>query len=121
VTRRALDFSSSVARLYYPVVPRGVITRFIAGANDLQLSMPAWVLDAGTSTADELVATTMDVGDYARLKQEAIATHVSQIDNDDLVRMSEELFTLLFGTEYYQRAWSRHAAAGDGADLFGGL
>jgi LmbE family N-acetylglucosaminyl deacetylase len=121
VTRRALDFSSSVERLYYPVVPRGVITRFVAGAKDLDLSMPAWVLDAGTNIPDELVATTMDVGAYARLKQEAMATHASQTDNADLVRMNEELFTLLFGTEYYQRAWSRHEATADGADLFGGL
>ena len=121
VTRRAINFSSSVARLYYPVVPRGVITRFVAGAKDLDLSMPAWVLDAGTNIPDELVATTMDVGAYARLKQEAMATHASQIDNGDLVRMNEELFTLLFGTEYYQRAWSRHEATDDDADLFGGL
>jgi len=121
VTRRALDFSSSVERLYYPVVPRGVITKFVAGAKDLDLSMPAWVLDAGTNIPDELVATTMDVSAYAKLKQEAMAAHASQVDNGDLVRMNEELFTLLFGTEYYQRAWSRHAATGDGADLFGGL
>ncbi|HVA52500.1 MAG TPA: PIG-L family deacetylase [Acidimicrobiales bacterium] len=121
VTRRALDFSSSAERLYYPVVPRGVITKFVAGAKELDLSMPAWVLDAGTNIPDELVATTMDVSAYARLKQEAMATHASQIDNGDLVRMNEELFTLLFGTEYYQRAWSRHEAMDDDADLFGGL
>ncbi|HUY17049.1 MAG TPA: PIG-L family deacetylase [Acidimicrobiales bacterium] len=121
VTRRALDFSSSVQRLYYPVVPRGVITAFVAGAKELELSMPAWVLDAGTNVPDELVATTMDVRAYARLKQEAMATHASQIDNGDLVRMNEELFTLLFGTEYYQRAWSRFEATDDDADLFGGL
>jgi len=121
VTRRALDFSTSLARLYYPVLPRGVITRFIEGAKELGMSLPSFVLDAGRNIPDELVAVTLDVRAYARLKQRAMATHVSQIDNDDLVRMNEELFTLLFGTEYYQRAWSRHEATDDGADLFGGL
>jgi LmbE family N-acetylglucosaminyl deacetylase len=121
VTRRALDFAKGVERLYYPVVPRGVITTFVDGARDLGLSLPAWVLEAGTNVPDELVTTTLDARDYATQKQAAMATHASQVDNDDVVRMNEDLFTLLFGTEYYQRAWSRYAANGDHADLFGGL
>jgi hypothetical protein len=35
--------------------------------------------------------------------------------------MSDELFTMLFGIEYYQRAWSRDVTAKDKTDLFGGL
>jgi hypothetical protein len=35
--------------------------------------------------------------------------------------MNDDLFSLLFSTEYYQRAWSRHDASGDATDLFGGL
>jgi hypothetical protein len=50
-----------------------------------------------------------------------MATHASQIDNGDLVGMKQELFTLLFGTEYYQRAWSRREGSGDATDLFGGM
>ena len=121
VTRRALDSSSSVARLYYSVVPRGVITAFVEGAKSLGLSLPEWVLDAATNVPDDLVASTLDVRKYARLKQEAMAVHASQVDNGDIVRMNEELFTLLFGTEYYQRAWSRQDTNGDLVDLFGGL
>lgn len=121
VTRRALDFSSSVARLYYSVVPRGVITTFVEGAKDLGLSLPDWILDAATNVPDELVAAILDVRKYARVKQEAMAAHASQVDNGDVVRMNEELFTLLFGTEYYQRAWSRRETSGDDVDLFGGL
>jgi LmbE family N-acetylglucosaminyl deacetylase len=124
VTRRALDFSSSVKRLYYSVVPRGVITTFVEAANDLGLSLPEWVLDAATNVPNvpnELVASTLDVRKYARVKQEAMAAHASQVDNGDVVRMNEDLFTLLFGTEYYQRAWRRSATNGDLVDLFGGL
>ena len=121
VTHRALELSSSAERLYYPVVPKGVITKVVDGAKDLGLTMPTWVLEAGTNVPDELVATTMDVSEYAALKQEAMATHASQVDNGDLVGMKQELFTLLFGIEYYQRAWSRHDVSGDATDLFGGM
>lgn len=121
VTRRALELSSAAQRLYYPVVPRGVLTEFRSGAEAQGVTMPAWILDAVPDIADESVSTVMDVTAFASQKQQAIAAHVSQVDNLDLVTMNPKLFTLLFGIEYYQRAWSRHDARGDEADLFGGL
>ncbi|MHB1088418.1 MAG: PIG-L family deacetylase [Acidimicrobiales bacterium] len=121
VTRRAIALSSAAQRLYYPVVPRGVLAEFKAGARAEGLSLPAWILDAVPDTPDESVATVMDVRSFAGEKQHAIAAHASQIDNLDLVTMDSKLFTLLFGIEYYQRAWSRHNANDDGTDLFGGL
>ncbi len=102
-------------------MPKGVITTLIAGAQEIELSLPAFVLDAGTHVADELVATTMDVSDLVKVKRDAMAAHESQIDNEDLVEMNDGLFALLFSTEYYQRAWSRHDSSGDASDLFGGL
>ncbi len=121
VTRRAMDLAHRPERLYYPVVPQSVLTRFVPDATALGVFLPAWVLDAGIGTPDELVATTMDVTAFAARKQAAIAAHATQIDNADLVTMESALFTLLFGTEYYQRAWSRRPAVGDSTDLFGGL
>ncbi|MHB2028844.1 MAG: PIG-L family deacetylase, partial [Acidimicrobiales bacterium] len=121
VTRRALALSSSVERLYYSVLPRGVLTNSVRGANESGLSLPAWVLDASTSVDNELVATTLDVRDYLQRKRTAMALHASQIDNADLIAMGDELFAEFFGTEYYQRAWSRRETSGDQADLFGGL
>lgn len=121
VTRRAIDLSTSPQRLYYPVVPSSVMANFVEGATARGVFLPAWVTDATFNVDDELVATTIDVRDYAKRKQLAIATHVTQIDNADLMAMDEELFTLLFGTEYYQRAWARTSVNGDETDLFGGL
>jgi LmbE family N-acetylglucosaminyl deacetylase len=83
--------------------------------------LPAWILNAAHTVSDDLVASTMDVRAFAKRKHQAIATHASQVDNADLVTMDEELFTLLFGIEYYQRAWSRDVTTGDETDLFGGL
>jgi LmbE family N-acetylglucosaminyl deacetylase len=121
VARRAVELSQSVERLYYSVVPEGVITSLIDGAKKIGISLPAFVLDAGTHVADVLVATTMDVSSLVKVKHDAMAAHASQIDNEEMVEMNDELFALLFSTEYYQRAWSRHDASGDATDLFGGL
>lgn len=121
VTRSALEQASTVERLYYSVVPEGIITSLVAGAERLGLSMPAFVTDAGTHVRDELVSTTLDVSDLVGVKRAAMAAHATQIDNEDLVEMNEDLFSLLFSTEYYQRAWSRHDTSADRTDLMGGL
>jgi LmbE family N-acetylglucosaminyl deacetylase len=120
VTQRALEFSSRVERLYYPIVPKGIMANLVGDAIALGLSMPDWILEAENDSPDELVATTLDVTPYAKRKQAAMATHESQIDNADLIAMDDRLFTLLFGTEYYQRAWARDDVTGDEHDLFGG-
>ncbi|HXC19073.1 MAG TPA: PIG-L family deacetylase [Acidimicrobiales bacterium] len=120
VTRAALHTASSPRRLYYPVVPRGVLEEFVAGAKASGVSLPGFIVDA-LAVSDDMVSTRMDVRAFAKRKHEAIATHASQVDNADLVTMDEELFTLLFGIEYYQRAWSRDVTTGDETDLFGGL
>ncbi|MFY9782625.1 MAG: PIG-L family deacetylase [Acidimicrobiales bacterium] len=121
VTRRAVELSSSVERLYYSIIPEGDLKKVVADAEALGLSMPAWVLEAEVYVADDLVATTLDVSQYVRVKHDSMAAHASQVDNEDLVEMNDELFSLLFSTEYYQRAWSRHETSGDGTDLTGGL
>jgi LmbE family N-acetylglucosaminyl deacetylase len=121
VTRRALDIATSPQRLYYPVVPTSILQEFVEGAKAKDVFLPAWVLSAGLNVSDELVASTMDVRAFSKRKQLAIATHASQVDNAELVTMSDELFTMLFGIEYYQRAWSRDVTTDDKTDLFGGL
>jgi LmbE family N-acetylglucosaminyl deacetylase len=121
VARRAVERSSNVQRLYYSVVPEGIMTSLVEQATAQGLSMPAWVLDAGVHVKSDLVATTLDVGEYVRLKRDAMAAHATQIDNQDLIEMDDGLFALLFGTEYYQRAWAREDTGADKTDLLGGL
>lgn len=121
VTRRAVSLAASPQRLYYPVLPRGVLAQFVPAARAEGVSLPAWVTEAGAGTPDDAVATTMDVAHYGGTKQAAIATHASQSDNADLVTMDTSLFSLLFGVEYFQRAWERTTARNDTTDLFGGL
>ncbi|MBW4030872.1 MAG: GlcNAc-PI de-N-acetylase [Acidobacteria bacterium] len=122
VTRRAVQLSTSAQRLFYPVVPRGVLRTFITRALAQGVHLPAWVQDAVADIDDQTVASVMDVARFSARKQRAIAAHASQTDNADLVSMDPELFALIFGTEYYQLGWRRDdpsLACGD--DLFGGL
>ncbi|MGH3733866.1 MAG: PIG-L family deacetylase [Acidimicrobiales bacterium] len=121
VTRRAVELSSTVERLYYTVVPEDIITSLREQATAQGLSMPAWMLDASLHVHDDLVATALDVSDHLGTQHDAMAAHATQIDNEDLVEMNHDLFSLLFSTEYYQRAWSRHVTHGDQTDLMGGL
>ncbi len=122
VTRRAVELSVSAQRLFYPVVPRGVLNSFVTQARERNVFLPAWIEDAVTDIADDAVQCVMDVSRFSARKQEAIATHASQIDNADLVTMAPEMFSLLFGTEYYQLGWRRdNSSLACVEDLFGGL
>ena len=122
VTRRAVELSESAQRLFYPVVPRSVLASFVSRARAQRVFLPAWVQDAVADISDDSVTSVMDVSRFSGLKQRAIATHVSQTDNADLVTMDEELFALIFGTEYYQLGWRRdEASLACSEDLFGGL
>jgi LmbE family N-acetylglucosaminyl deacetylase len=122
VTRRAVELSTRAQRLFYPVVPRGVLSTFVTQARERGVFLPAWVENAVADIPDDAVASVMDVSRFAARKQEAIATHASQTDNADLVTMDPELFTLLFGTEYYQLGWRRDTSSlACAEDLFGGL
>jgi LmbE family N-acetylglucosaminyl deacetylase len=121
VTQRALAFAHSPQRLYYPVVPQGAIQNFVVRAQQQGFTLPAFILEADFGIPDDLLATTMDVNAYVDVKQAALRTHSSQSDNADLIAMEPDLFALMFGTEWFQRAWSRHEATDDATDLFGGL
>lgn len=122
VTRRAVQLSTSAQRLFYPVVPRGVLGAFVTRALARGVALPAWVHDAVADIPDDAVACVMDVSRFSTLKQRAIATHASQTDNADLVSMDGELFAMIFGTEYYQLGWRRDdSSLACVEDFFGGL
>jgi len=119
-TMAAVAASTSVQRLYYPVIPQSARAqvRELAAANELD--MPAWVTTA-KGTPDDLVATSLPTAPYSARKQAAIALHASQTDNAEIISLDPLLFENLFGREYYQRGWSRTDVRGDQTDLFGGL
>jgi hypothetical protein len=117
-----VELSTRAQRLFYPVVPRGVLSSFVAQSREQVVFLPAWIEDAVADIPDDSVDCVMDVSRFSALKQGAIATHDSQVDNADLVTMAPQLFSLLFGTEYYQLGWRRDISSlACAEDLFGGL
>jgi LmbE family N-acetylglucosaminyl deacetylase len=119
-TMAAVQQSTSVERLYYPVIPQGARQEVRDLAQRDGLSMPAWVTTA-KGTPDHLVSTSLPTAPYSERKRAAIAAHASQTDNAEIVALAPVLFENLFGREFYQRGWSRSEAHDDQTDLFGGL
>jgi N-acetyl-1-D-myo-inositol-2-amino-2-deoxy-alpha-D-glucopyranoside deacetylase len=119
-TMAAVRQSTSVERLYYPVIPQGARQEVRDLAQRGGLSMPAWVTTA-KGTPDHLVSTSLPTAPYSELKRAAIAAHASQTDNAEIVALAPVLFENLFGREFYQRGWSRSEVHDDQTDFFGGL
>ena len=54
--KRQVQLSSITQRLYYPVLPRGVLEKFTRDAKAQGVYLPAWIIEATPDTPDELVA-----------------------------------------------------------------
>lgn len=119
-TMEAVLLAPSVRSVYYPVLPSRTVEVARALTSSQGISIPAWVRDA-QGVADEDIDVTLPTAQYSGAKQRTIARHGSQIDNAEIVGLEPLLFESLFGTEYYQRGWSRGEVTGAQNDLFGGM
>jgi LmbE family N-acetylglucosaminyl deacetylase len=120
-TRLALEMAPSVQRLFYPVTPAGTLREFRTLAKTvLEVELPAWVRDA-EGVGDRDVHVRIDGSADVEIKRQAIALHASQSDNDGLLAVPVELFSLLLGVETYTLAWRRDASIACAEDLLGGM
>jgi LmbE family N-acetylglucosaminyl deacetylase len=90
-------------------------------AVDAGMVLPEWLEDPDWGTPDELVATQVDCTPWVRVKHAALAAHVSQGDNDDLVGLPDELFDAVFGVERFVRALDLTGTPLPEDDLFAGV
>ena len=119
-TMAAVQDAPTVQRVYYPVLPHHVVALARELGESHGIAVPAWVRDA-QGVADSDIDVTLPTASFSPRKQLAIALHASQIDNAEIVGLEPLRFESLFGTEYYQRGWSRGEVTGDQNDLFGGM
>jgi hypothetical protein len=70
---------------------------------------------------DEEITTWVDTSEYGGQKFKALAAHASQSENIFFLRMGEERFTELMGTETFVRVADTTGAAVPEDDLFAGL
>jgi N-acetyl-1-D-myo-inositol-2-amino-2-deoxy-alpha-D-glucopyranoside deacetylase len=124
VTNAALDLLEKEGwrprKLYYTAIPRSALKAFAE-----QLPEEARRDNVGSriqGTPDELITTKVDVSDYVDRKRAAFAAHVSQNDpNSWFTTMADQIYRMVFGTEYYQLARGKPGSELPEPDLFVGI
>jgi len=124
VTNAALDLLEKEGwrprKLYYTVIPRSAMKAFME-----QLPDEARRDNIGSriqGTPDELITTKVDVSDLVDRKRGAFAAHVSQNDpNSWFATITDQIYRLAFGTEYYQLARGKPGSELPETDLFAGV
>ena len=124
VTNSALDLLDKEGwrprKLYYTVIPRSAMKAFAES-----LPEEARRDNIGSriqGTPDELITTKVDVSDLVDRKRAAFGAHVSQNDpNSWFATITDQIYRLAFGTEYYQLARGKPGPDLPENDLFAGI
>jgi N-acetyl-1-D-myo-inositol-2-amino-2-deoxy-alpha-D-glucopyranoside deacetylase len=110
------------SRLFYAVVPRSAFARFGELVREAGIEMPfSETREAPPfGVDDDLITTTIDVGDYVEQKRNALTAHRTQMGPQMFfMRLPPALFGQVFGQEFFQLV--KGSANGASTDLFGGL
>jgi len=111
------------SRLFYAVVPRSAFARFGELVREAGIEMPfseTREAQPPFGVDDDLITTTIDVGDYVDQKRNALTAHRTQMGPEMFfMRLPPALFGQVFGQEFFQVV--RGSAKGASSDLFGGL
>jgi LmbE family N-acetylglucosaminyl deacetylase len=127
VTNAALDGmlrasdSWTPRKVYYTALPRSLLQAFMAQMTDEMRAQqnPDMRLEG---TPDEKVTTRLDVTAYIARKRQAFQAHVSQNDPDSwFAKIPEQVYEVVFGTEYYQLARGKPGSPLPEPDLFAGV
>jgi LmbE family N-acetylglucosaminyl deacetylase len=124
VTNAALDMLEQEGwrpqKLYYMAIPRSLMEAFMEQIPEAERGDDIGSRIAGTP--DELVTTKVDVQDFVDRKREAFSAHVSQNDpNSWFTTMADQIYRLVFGTEYYALARGKPGSELPEPDVFEGI
>jgi N-acetyl-1-D-myo-inositol-2-amino-2-deoxy-alpha-D-glucopyranoside deacetylase len=124
VTNAALDLLDregwTPKKLYYTAIPRSLMERFMSEMPEEARNQNQDMRVVGTP--DELVTTRVDVHDFVDAKRKAFAAHVTQNDpNSWFTTMADQIYQMVFGTEYYQLARGKPGSALPEDDIFAGI
>lgn len=117
------------AKLYYAVVPRSSFRALGERLREAGIDVPFGNNQEPDGEAsqppfgveDDRVTTVMDVHAYAEAKRSALAAHRTQMGPEQFfMRLPPELFTEIFGREFFQRV-SGPGTGSPEEDLFSGL
>ncbi len=121
ITLAALALTDVPVKLYYPVIPRSGIPRFVQILQEAGFEPPREASDAAEfGVPDEDVAAVIDCTHFAERKYRALQAHGSQSDNAFFLRLGLERFSAVFGQESFQRARDWTGTPLPESDLFDG-
>jgi LmbE family N-acetylglucosaminyl deacetylase len=122
ITLAAIAECGVPEKLYYTAVPRSAIRGMGKVMADAGIESPVEIEEnPDFGTPDELVTTTVDCSAVADRKYASLAAHASQSDNIFFLRMGEDLFSTIMGTENFVRVQDATGSPTPENDLFAGL
>jgi LmbE family N-acetylglucosaminyl deacetylase len=127
VTMAAVALTGIPAKVYWTTVPRSAMEEFGRTMRELGADWDEPEDGPGEpdmpeiGLPDEEITTWVDTREYGGQKFKALAAHASQSENIFFLRMGEERFTELMGTETFVRVADTTGAAVPEDDLFAGL
>ncbi|MCH8350869.1 MAG: PIG-L family deacetylase [Chloroflexi bacterium] len=107
--------------LYYSCFPRSVFRKMWQAMLDAGITPPFASQDADSiGTPDDLVTTTLDVGEFVETKIASLKCHRTQIDPEGFfTRLPKDVMRELMSTEYFTLALAQGSE--EGADLLAAL
>jgi LmbE family N-acetylglucosaminyl deacetylase len=122
ITLAAIAECGIPEKLYYTAVARSAIRGLGEQMAAAGVELPDEIDENPEfGTPDELITTTVDCLAVAGQKFASLAAHASQSDNIFFLRMGEEFFSRIMGTESFVRAQDSTGAPTPEDDLFAGL
>jgi LmbE family N-acetylglucosaminyl deacetylase len=122
VTQAAIAQWGVPTKLYYTAMARSRLHGFRDLMAEAGMELPDDVQEnPDFGTPDELITTTVDCSDFTGQKYASLAAHASQSDNIFFLRMGEEVFGTIMGSESFVRVLDPTGASVPEDDLFSGL
>jgi LmbE family N-acetylglucosaminyl deacetylase len=122
ITLAAIAECNIPDKLYYTAVPRSAIRGMGDVLAQAGIERPTEIEDnPDFGTPDESITTRVDCSAVANRKFASLAAHASQSENIFFLRMGEELFGAIMGTESFVRVRDSTHSPIPEDDLFAGL
>jgi LmbE family N-acetylglucosaminyl deacetylase len=122
VTQAAIAEWGVPTKLYYTAMARSRLHGFRDIMAEAGMELPDEVQEnPDFGTPDELITTTIDCSAFTKQKYESLAAHASQSDNIFFLRMGEEVFGSIMGSESFVRVLDPTGAPVPEDDLFAGM
>jgi LmbE family N-acetylglucosaminyl deacetylase len=97
-------------KLYFPAIPRSVMPAFAEVLRAAGEELPEAAEQGDFGVDDELVAARIDCSAVVDRKYRALAAHGSQTADTFFLKLGEELFSRVFGQEFFVRHLDRTGA-----------